>query len=384
MKKAIIIIGFALLTILRLGSLVRAQGCVEATSDEGPQLVGYIQPQFDYYMYGKDVNFGQQLRPSTFYFQRARVGVIGSIPYDISYYIMAEFSPIWTGYPFLLDAYVTYAPLGKYVKFSIGQFKQPFSLELNTPCFALHTVNRSLPVTQLAGPFRELGFMILGAVGKERDVFTYRVGILNGTGINHIDNNPNKAISARLTVAPWEFLTIGGSVRYELVGYEGIDGQPKKQRYAADITFEGWNFLVQGEYLMGTDTDKVGGGNSGGGGCGGKKAANAGLVDYNKSGFWAQAMYMTSIGLQPVLKYESYDAGGTSYIFNYGQLGNDNELSPQDYAQSTFTIGLNYFLNDWTRLQVNYLLNSESGNDANGNPNEFDNNALLIQVQVKF
>ena len=384
MKKAITIISLALLTILPLGSILNAQGCVEATSDDGPQLVGYIQPQFDSYFYGKDVNFGQQLRPSTFYFQRARVGIVGSIPYDISYYVMAEFSPIWSGAPFLLDAFITYAPLGKYVKFSVGQFKQPFSLELNTACFALHTVNRSLAVNQLAGPFRELGFMVLGAIGNERDVFTYRVAILNGSGINHIDTNPNKAFAGRLTVSPWEFLTIGASGRFELVGVEGIDGQPKKQRYAADVTFEGWNFLVQGEYLAGTDTDKEGGGDSGGGGCGGKKATAAGLVDYNKSGFWVQAMYMTSINLQPVLKYESYDAGGTNYVFNYGPLGNENEISPQDYAQSTFTIGLNYFLNDWTRLQVNYLLNMEAGNDANGNANEFDNNALLIQVQVKF
>lgn len=365
------------------GSLF-SQGCVETTSDGGPQLVGYIQPQFDNYFYGKDVNFDNQLRPSTFFFQRARVGVVGSIPYDVSYYVMAEFSPIWTGYPFLLDAFVTYAPLGKYAKFSMGQFKQPFSLELQTPCFALHTIDRSLVVNQLAGPYRELGFMVLGAVGNERDVFTYKVAFMNGTGINKFDNNANKAFAGRLTVSPWaDHLTIGGSARYELVGNEGIDGQPKKQRYAGDLTFEGWNFLVQGEYIVGVDTDKEGGGGSGGGGCGGKDI-NAGLVNYNKSGFWAQAMYMTPINLQPVIKYESYDSGATSYEFAYGPLGNESEIAPQDYNQSTITIGLNYFLNEWTRLQVNYLINKEAGDNASGMPNEFQNNALLIQVQAKF
>lgn len=382
MKKVLFIISLTLLTILPFSSYLNAQGCVEATSEDGPQLVGYIQPQFDYYSYGKDVNFDNEIRPSSFYFQRARVGVVGSIPYDISYYVMAEFSPIWTGYPYLLDAFVTYAPLGKYFKVSMGQFKQPFSLELNTPCFALHTVNRSLVVNQLAGPFRELGIMFLGAVGKERDVFTYKVGVLNGTGINKFDNNANKALAGRLTVAPWEFITIGGSARYELVGQEGIEGQPKKTRYAGDLTFEKWNFRLQGEYIVGTDTDKEGGGGSGGGGCGGK-ATNAGLVDFNKSGFWVQAMYMTSINLQPVIKYESYDSGDTEYSYTYGPWVNE-EVGPQNYAQSTVTIGLNYFLNDWTRIQVNYLINNENGNNASGTANEFKNNALLIQVQAKF
>ena len=91
---------------------VFSQGCVEATSDDGPQLVGYIQPEFGYYMYGKDAN-NNAVKPSSFYFRRARVGVVGSIPYDVSYYIMAEFSPIYTGFPFLLDAYVSWAPVGK-------------------------------------------------------------------------------------------------------------------------------------------------------------------------------------------------------------------------------------------------------------------------------
>lgn len=381
--KKIVFFCLALVVFQSSGNLINAQGCVEASSDDGPQLVGYIQPEFDYYFYGNDVNFDNPIRPSTFYFQRARVGVLGSIPYDVSYYIMAEFSPIWTGYPYLLDAYVTYSPFGKYAKFSIGQFKQPFSLELNTPCFALHTVNRSLVTNQLAGPFRELGFMILGSVGKNRDILSYRLGILNGTGINHLDNNANKALSGRVTVSPWEFLTIGGSARYELVGLEGIEGQPKKQRYAGELTFEGWNFRLQGEYMFGTDTDKEGGGSSGGGGCGGK-AVNAGLVDFNKSGFWVMAMYMTSINLQPVVKYEAYDSGDTQYEFNYGPMGSEDEVIPQDYPQSTLTLGLNYFLNDWTRVQVNYLLNYEGGENADGQPNEFQNNALLIQVQAKF
>ena len=92
---------------------------------------------------------------------------------------------------------------------------------------------------------------------------------------------------------------------------------------------------------------------------------------------------MTPINLQPVVKYESYDSGETNYSFTYGPWVN-SEVAPQNYTQSTITLGLNYFLNDWTRVQVNYLINTEAGNNISGTPNEFKNNALLIQVQAKF
>ena len=369
MKKAILLLGLFLLAIVNLNTLT-AQGCVEASSDEGPQLVGYIQPQFNAYFFGSKDN-GDAIKPSTFLFKRARIGVVGSIPYDISYYVMAEFSPE-AGGPQLLDAFITYAPLGKYAKFSLGQFKAPFSLELSTPCHALHTINRSTAVNNLASPFRELGFMVLGAVGKERDVFTYKIAILNGTGINHLDDNNNKDIAARLTVLPLEWLEIGGSFRTGLIEQQvKIDGnweQKKRTRTAFDLTVDKANFMLQGEYIMGKDIGEI----SSGGGCGGK-ATNAGLPTYDKSGFWVAAMYMTPWQLQPIVKYETYDPNGTAYSY----LG-----SAQTYVQNTITIGLNYFLNDWTRVQINYLYNSEGQTD--GVVNEYNNDAFMIQVQAKF
>ena len=45
MKKILIA---ALLLIMAAPVMVSAQGCVEATSDEGVQVVGYIQGEFKY------------------------------------------------------------------------------------------------------------------------------------------------------------------------------------------------------------------------------------------------------------------------------------------------------------------------------------------------
>jgi len=185
MKKVILFIGLFLLALINSNTLT-AQGCVEASSDEGPQIVGYIQPQFNYYMFGDKAN-GDPLKPSTFFFKRARVGVVGSIPYDVSYYVMAEFSPgLSGGSPYLLDAFVTYAPFGKYLKFSLGQFKSPFSLELNTPCYALHTINRSTVVNQLAAPFRDMGLMFLGSSDSLFgivDLISYKIALTSADAI---------------------------------------------------------------------------------------------------------------------------------------------------------------------------------------------------------
>jgi len=365
MKKLILL--FSLVLTVSLFSVnAYSQGCVEATSDDGPQVVGYIQPQFDSYFFGDDVN-GNAVKPSSFFFKRARIGVLGSIPYDISYYVMAELSPV-AGGPMLLDAFVTYAPLGKYFKVSMGQFKSPFGLEVNTPCFALHTIERSIPTNQLSTPLRELGIMFLGAVGKERNIFTYSVAILNGTGINHLDDNNNKDIAGRLTVAPIDWITIGASYRSGLQGLINSAGDQKKRtRYAADLTVEKYNFRLQAEYIWGEDEGLFA---ATGGGCG--KSTNA-LDIYKKDGLWAHIMYMTPWGLEPVVKYEMYNPNGTDYKY----LG-----VTQNFGQSTWTFGLNYFLNDWTRVQINYLYNSEE--TVNGVVNEFSNDALMIQIQAKF
>ncbi|MFA5416855.1 MAG: porin [Bacteroidales bacterium] len=367
MKKLFLFACFTLATVL-VNNTLMAQGCVETTSSDGPQLVGYIQPQFNYYMFGDDA-LGNPIKPSTFEFLRARVGIVGSIPYDISYYVMAELSPV-SGGPSLLDAYISYAPFDKYLKFSIGQFKSPFSLELNTPCYALNTINRSTVVNNLASPFRDMGLMLLGSFGKERDIISYKLAVLNGTGINTLDDNGNKEIAARVVYSPFEWIKIGASGRTGLIGkiQDSVGNVNSVTRYAGDLTLDYKKFKFQGEYIYGITAGTV----ATGGSCG-SKSTTASPTIYKSSGFWVAAMYTFNFNLQPVIKYESYDPDGTTYSY---------QGVAQNYGENTFTFGINYFLNDWTRVQVNYLYNSESKID--GKINEYDNDAVMVQFQVNF
>lgn len=355
MKKLLLLAVFLMTT---LPFLVNAQGCMDdGGSDEGVKVKGYIQPQ---------ININQTDNgwdESHFLFNRARIGFVGNIPYDVSYYVFAELSPFKTGNPYLLDAFVSYSRL-KFAKVSLGQFKVPFSLELNTPCQSLHTINRSLVVSELATPDRDRGFMISG--GHDTFLFTYSVGLFNGTGIltqndpNFVllkpDNNMGKDVVGRIVFHPFDFLNVGGSFKYGTSPNTDptMDDNVTK-RFAGELEFKMNKILVQGEYIYGEDIGTY----TTGGGCGEPLEFHTGSV--KRAGMFVQAMYKTDFLLQPVLKYENYNTN----------------LDVDNTTNHVTTFGLNYFLNDWTRIQINYLYKAE---EAKEKPND----CILIQLQAKF
>ncbi|MBI9037344.1 MAG: hypothetical protein JEY97_04355 [Bacteroidales bacterium] len=243
------ILFFILGLLLILPAAINAQGCMEASSDEGVNVVGYIQPQWTY----DEANGAYE---NSFYFNRARIGVTGNIPYDFSYYVMAEFSPKTDG-PYLLDAFITWKRLAPYANITVGQFKSPFGLELSTPCQSLHTIDRSIVVDELASPFRDIGAMIWGGTDlgiSETEVLKWKLAFTNGTGMNVEDNNRFKDITARVIVSPFDFVDIGGSFKYGKVLKQSQGSKDTKLiRYGADISIEKYDFLVQAEYIGGKD-----------------------------------------------------------------------------------------------------------------------------------
>lgn len=368
MKKILIA---ALLLIMAAPVMVRAQGCVEPTSDEGVQLFGYIQGEFKYESAG-ELGAGESFDQNSFYFNRARIGVMGNIPYNISYYVLTELSPSQNG-PYILDAFITWHGLGPWAKISVGQFKSPFGLELSTACQGLHTINRSKVVSTLAQPFRDMGLMISGGTDslsifglEKKNIFTYKLAFLNGTGLNTEDTDKYKDIVARVVFAPFDFIAIGSSYRTgKSVNSDLTIIEPdKRTRFGMDMSVNYKNFLFQAEYIKGKDEGTV---YVGDGGCGGGLTATPGTQE--KSGYMVQALYMTPWNLQPVIKYENFD---TNIDENFDKV-------------STLTFGFNYFINEWTRIQVNYLYNvEESSETVMANFNEFPNDMFLVQVQVRF
>jgi len=339
MKNFIILL---LAVLIILPAALFSQGCMEGGSDEGVSVVGFFQPQFEY-MQGSD--------EMTFAFNRARIGVIGNIPYDISYYMFVEYSPSKGPNPYLLDAFITYSRLAPYAKFSFGQFKSPLGLERNTSCSGLYTINRSMVTNQLAMD-RDMGLMVLGNIKK---FFSYRFALMNGTGVGLRDDNKSKNFIGRFIFSPLSFLNIGGSFSLGTAAPSIADADDdERTRYGGELEIKHNNFLLQAEYIKGKDVGSY----TTGGGCGEPLAVHQGSVE--RSGYYAQAMYMFPCHLQPVVKYEAYDAN----------LGLDNDQS------SIITFGFNYFVNEWTKIMVNYLYKAE----ADGH--EIANDQILVQAQV--
>ncbi len=343
---------FALIIALAFAApaFVQAQGCMEASSEDGVSVVGYIQPQYTY-------DQANGAYTSNFHFNRARIGVVGNIPYDFKYYVMTELSPTKNG-PYLLDAFITWTRFAPFANLTVGQFKQPFGLELSTPCQSLHTIDRSLVVNELASPFRDLGLMLYGGYSfGERDfnIIDWKIAFTNGKGMNQVDNNRFKDITARLVISPLDFIHIGGSFKKGKVLGNGIDND--LMRYGADISIEAFNFTVQGEYIAGQDD----GFKLEGGGCGEDPTIVPADGTFKKSGFFAMVLYDTPWNFQPVVKYQSYDP----------------DTDVDENMKNSYTFGFNYFFNDWTRLQFNYVMNDFAGVDK---PNDI----VQVQMQVKF
>jgi len=363
MKKTLIILAIALLFF---PVFTLAQGCMGSDSDDGVKVVGYVQPQYEYQFLGSDVDPIRGLKSNnSFYFNRARLGVVGNIPYDFSYYVMAEFSPTKGG-PCLLDAFISYKRWEPYIIVSVGQFKSQFGLELTTPCQSLNTVDRAKFIGELASPYRDIGMLILGSTGDlwgKKNVLAWRFAITNGTGQNVIDNNQFKDYTARIIITPFEKISFGASFKYGKQKPVSDTLVPDiRRRWGVDLSIEKYNFLFQAEYINGMDK----GSSIVGGGCG--SVGTTILGDFKKNGYMAQLLYMTSWNVQPVVKFETYDP--------------DADI---DYdKQQDWTFGFNYFFNEWTRVQVNYVYKTEESGGTEATYHEKANDYLVIQLQVKF
>ena len=378
MKRLIILLLTALFV---LPSVSWSQGCMEATSEDGVQIIGYIQAQGDYKFLGKD-DKGKLLDESSFYFNRARLGVTGNIPYDFSYYLITELSQTLNGAdtksgPFILDAFVSYNRFAPYVKVAVGQFKSPFGIELLTPCHKLHTINRALAVNQLVNPLRDQGIMLSGSTGEmkifgmeTKNFIGYNLAVMNGSGINKRDENGKKDIVGRLTLHPVEFLTLGASYRFgkqkPLLATATKDDERKRLGFDAEVNFK--NFLVQGEFVQGEDIGSY----TTGGGCSGEVEVHEGSVKRN--GYFVQALYMTPWKIQPVVRFERFDP---NLDINSDELTGASKDT--DYIQNSIIYGFNYFFNDKVRFQFNYVYNAEENGLV-----EKKNDQVLAQMQIIF
>lgn len=242
--------------------------------------------------------------------------------------------------PILLDGYIDYK-LYSFENFRIGQFYIPFSQENLTSDSKSDTINRSqvteklVPGRDNGSQGRDIGAQISGEfdLGTKRKIMEYSAGIFNGAGVNVNDDNEHKDGVGRILVFPLQNLSVG--VAY----YNGksVTAEIDKIRAGVEIAWILDNLSLKSEYVDGKD----------------------GAVD--KYGWYALVGYKFIPELETVVKYDSYDSNKS--------ITNDRT----DVA----TLGLNWFINKWAKIQTNYEWKLEEATQIN-------NNVFLTQFQIQF
>ncbi len=267
--------------------------------------------------------------------------------------------------PFLVEANVTYKPFD-WLNVKAGQMIVQFSQENVTQDRNLDLIERSQVVSALVGRKGDAAGGIVDSVGNQngrdigiqlngsliringRHLIDYYLQLLNGAGINTLDNNQSKDFDGRLVLHPFRFLSLGGSY-YD--GYDRFTGSATKDqlraRWGLEADLEWTSLSIKGEYIHGQE---------------GNSNAKAGATIIAHQGWYGQVGYfILPRQLQGVFRYDWYDP-------NTSQGG----------VNSTYyDVGLNYFFNVWTKVQVYYSLRNQQGAAIN-------NNMFEAQLQLAF
>jgi phosphate-selective porin OprO/OprP len=267
--------------------------------------------------------------------------------------------------PFLVEAFIVYKPF-TWLNVKAGQMIVEFGPENTTQDRNLDLIERSQVVNALLARKgdaanglvdsignqngRDIGIQLNGSLFRieGRHLVDYYVQLLNGAGINTLDNNQSKDIDARLVLHPLRFLSLGGSY-YD--GFDRFTGTPTKDqlrtRWGLETELELNALSIKGEYIHGQD----GSNNL-------KTGASASL----HQGWYGQVGYfILPRHLQGVFRYDWYDPNTAKSQVN----------------STYYDVGLNYFFNVWTKVQVYYSLRNQEGPTIN-------NNMFEAQLQLAF
>ncbi len=267
--------------------------------------------------------------------------------------------------PFLVEGFIVYKPFS-WLNVKAGQMIVEFGPENTTQDRNLDLIERSQVVNALAARKgdaanglvdsignqngRDIGIQLNGSLFRTRDryLLDYYLQLLDGAGINTLDNNQSKDIDARLVLHPLRFLSLGGSY-YD--GFDRFTGTPTKDqlrtRWGLEADFELNGLSVKSEFIHGQDgaTDL-------------KSGAKATL----HQGWYGQIGYfILPRHLQGVFRYDWYDPNTAKSQVN----------------STYYDFGLNYFFNVWTKVQVYYSLRNQEGPTIT-------NNLFEAQLQLAF
>lgn len=313
---------------------------VKTGSASNMKISGYLQTRYNVYEYKGSYD--------QFDIKRARASISGKIVDNFDYKL--EFDLVkGKNNDLLTDAWVKFTRFPQ-ANLTVGQFKIPYSEEYLISSSALDTIERSLPVNNLATEY-DRGIMIDGDMLNKK--IYYGVAFVNGTGANASDNNDEKDIVARLVFFPFaDFENILSGLKFGAAYQTGTQdtGANKKDRTRNDlmVKYSYKNFKMMAEYLhqdLGNGPSKT-----------------------KSEGYYVQGSYIFHVlkdnMFEPVLKYEVYDP--------------DTGVKKND--QNIFTAGFNYYIGKLVKISTNYRWrHDDKGGKIASNCNEW-----FSQIQIKY
>ncbi|MGH7963915.1 MAG: OprO/OprP family phosphate-selective porin [Candidatus Binatia bacterium] len=302
-------------------------------------------------------------------FRRARINLEGEIYKNTKFRTEFDFAG---GDANFTDVYIEIKDLPILGSYTVGHFKEPFSLEELTSSRFITFMERSLP--NVFSPARNTGMMLSNTIGD--GVATWAFGAFRDT--NNFGEGFGKDLAynatGRITAVPWfvdkghQLLHLGFSYSHRFRDSVDLRFQQRPETsfgprfvdtgnldadhtnlFNPEVAFVYGPFSVQGEYTAAL-LDVDGGSN------------------VNLQGYYAQLSYFftgesraykTSSGtfdrVKPVRNFDGKGGWGAwELAVRYSHLDLDDE-EVEGGKLDDFTLGLNWHLNPNIRFQLNYI-----------------------------
>ena len=356
-------------------------------TEGGPGLGGRLMVDLAKYNEDEvDLGDGTELR-------QARLGLEGSFDSAWGYELGVEFAD---GDADVKDAYVSYQGFER-ARLQIGQFKEPFGLEVLTSSGSITFMERAL-VSELV-PGRHIG-VGLATHGKG---WSLAGGLFGGAFDDDSDDEGDEAwgLSARVTAAPWrkkrKTLHLGAAVSTRSpddereisfdtgpesnltdVSYldtDDIDDVDQVDRYGLEAALVLGSWSIQTEYVQA------------------KIERREGMSELEFDGSYVYVSWLMTgesrnyrrqkgsfSGIEP-----DSDRGAWELALRFSEFDlNDEDVTGG--AAEQVTLGLNWYANSSTRFMLNYVrVDNDEDADADGDVSGDDDPEILqFRAQIDF
>lgn len=366
------------------------------------------------------IDDGGTVGNDTFLLRRARPIIQGKVFRDYEFLFVPDFGGTTVA---IQDAYVNYKN-SPGLQLKAGKFKTPVGLELLQADANTFFTERGLPTNLV--PNRDIGFQLWGELFDSR--LNYAVGGFNGVGdarsTTNVDLDDDKEVAARIFLLPFkktdnDFVKnlgfgVGGSFGKENgtgvnalpAGYT-TDGQQTFFTYRTgagavatpNVVADGthWRLAPQlydyvgpfgllAEYNISDQALRRDAGAS-------HDIIHAQNTAWQVAGSWVVTGENASYnGVKPRQNFDpaAGSIGAVELVARYSELNLDDGLFPlyatASSAQSaqSWAVGVNWYLNSFVRVSVDYTDTSFDGGDGSNNVVREGERAVLSRVQLNF